>query len=78
MFCPMEKTARMLQLILLFHKRMTQAVDAEIELSNILSLSVRDDLSRMKIVKPEEFKEVSKSIEEKLNREFDALMRGEA
>ncbi len=78
MFCPMEKTARMLQLILLFHKRMTQAVDAEIELSKILSLSVRDDLSRMKIVKPEEFKEVSKSIEEKLNREFDALMRGEA
>ena len=76
MFCPMDKTARMLQLILLFHKRMAQAVDAEIELSEILGLSVREDLARMKIVKPEEFLDASRIIEDKLNREFDALMRG--
>jgi len=76
-FCPMDKTARMLHLILLFHKRMAQAVDAEIELSKILSLSVREDLARMKIVKPEEFKDIGKKIEEKLNKEFDSLMKGE-
>ncbi|MBM3292422.1 V-type ATP synthase subunit A, partial [Candidatus Bathyarchaeota archaeon] len=75
MFSPMDKTSRMLQLILLFHKRMTQAIEVEIELSKILNLSVREDLARMKIVKPEDFKEVSKRIEEKLNNEFDTLLK---
>lgn len=75
MFCPMDKTARMLQLILLFHRRMTQAVEADIELSDILSLGVREDLARMKIVRPEEFEEASKAIEEKLHKEFDMLMK---
>jgi len=75
MFCPMEKTARMLDLILKFHNRMVQAVEADIELSKILLLSVREDLARMKIVKPEEFSRVSLSIEEKINREFDELLK---
>lgn len=76
MFCPMDKTARMLQLILLFHKRMVEAVDADIELSRVLGLSVREDLARMKIVKPEDFMGAGKVIEDKLNKEFDALMKG--
>ena len=75
MFCPMEKTARMLDLILKFHNRMVQAVEADIELSKILLLSVREDLARMKIVKPDEFSRVSLSIEEKINREFDELLK---
>jgi V/A-type H+-transporting ATPase subunit A len=75
MFCPMEKTAKMLDLILNFHNRMIKAVEADIELSKILSLRVREDLVRMKIIKPEDFRQASLSIEEKINREFDELLK---
>ena len=42
-------------------------------MDQVLALSVKDDLTRMKIVKPERFDEVSSEISQKMDTQFDQL-----
>ncbi len=75
MYCPISKTYKMLHLILKFYEKARQAAASGIPLARVLSLSVKEDLARMKIVKPEEFDSASSAINEKINQEFDQLTK---
>jgi V/A-type H+-transporting ATPase subunit A len=75
MYCPISKTYQMLLLILKFYEKARQAVNLGLPLLNVLSLSVREDLARMKIIRTEEFEKMSAKIKEKMDREFDQLLK---
>jgi len=75
MNCPIKKTYLMLHLILKFYERAKLAVDLGVPLAKVLSLGVREDLARMKIVRPREFDGVSSEISQKINEQFDQLVR---
>jgi len=75
MHCPINKTYQMLRLILKFYEKARQAVSSGVPLVQVLSLGVREDLARMKIVRPEEFDEVSEEINEKINEQFGRLTK---
>lgn len=70
MYCPIKKTYQMLRLILEFYEKAKQAVGADVPLTEVLSLGVREDLARMKIVRSEEFDKASLGITKKMNEQF--------
>ncbi len=74
MYCPIKKTYQMLHLILRFYEKAKQAVEVGVPLVKVLSLSVREDLARMKIIRPEEFDEASLEIDKKINAQFAQLV----
>jgi V/A-type H+-transporting ATPase subunit A len=74
MYCPIKKTYQMLRLILKFYEKAKQAVDLGVPLVKVLSLSVREDLARMKIIRSEEFDEASLEIDKKINEQFAQLV----
>ena len=73
MHCPIEKTYNMLRLILKFYARAKQAVDTGVPLAQVLSLGLREDLARMKIVPAEEFEDVGLEIDKEIGEKFDQL-----
>lgn len=75
MYCPLKKTYHMLRLILKFYEKAKMAVDLGISLGDVLSLGVREDLIRMKIVRAEEFGDVSAKIESKMTEQFDQIVQ---
>ena len=75
LYCPMKKTYQMLGLILKFHEKTQQAVSSGVPLSRILSLGVKEDLARMKIIRADEFEKLSIKINEKIDKEFDQLAK---
>ena len=75
LYCPMEKTYKMLDLILKFYEKAQNAVNLGVSLSSVLSLEVKEDLARMKIIKTEEFEKASKNIQQKMNQQFDQLIK---
>lgn len=75
MYCPMEKTYEMLRLLMKFYEKAKMAVDLGVSLADVLAVGVREDLIRMKIVRPEEFGDVSKKIESRMDEQFDQLIQ---
>jgi len=75
LYCPMKKTYRMLGLILKFYEKAQQAVNSGVPLLHILSLGVKEELARMKIIRAEEFEKISIKINEKMDKEFDQLVK---
>jgi V/A-type H+-transporting ATPase subunit A len=75
LYCPMKKTYRMLGLILKFYEKAQQAVNSGVPLSRILSLGVKEELARMKIIRAEEFEKISITINEKMDKDFDQLAK---
>ncbi len=65
----------MLRLILKFYEKSRQAVNSGVPLSDILSLGVREDLARIKIIRADEFDEMSVKINEKIDKEFGQLVK---
>jgi V/A-type H+-transporting ATPase subunit A len=70
LYCPIRKTYLMLSLIIKFYEKARKAVNSGVPLANILSLRVREDLARMKIIRNDEFEEVSVQINGKIDNEF--------
>lgn len=68
-------TYQMLRLILKFYEKSRQAVNSGVPLSDILSLDVREDLARIKIIRADEFDEMSVKINEKIDKEFGQLVK---
>jgi len=75
LYCPMKKTHQMLGLILKFYEKAQQAVNSGVPLSSVLSLSVKEELARMKIIKAEDFETVSIKLNEKMDKEFNQLVK---
>ncbi len=68
-------TYQMLRLILKFYEKSRQAVNSGVPLSDILSLGVREDLARIKMIRADEFDEMSVKINEKIDKEFGQLVK---
>ena len=73
LYCPMKKTYKMLELILNFYEKAQNAVNSGVTLSQILSLDVKQDLARMKIIRTEEFEKASTTISQKMDQQFEQL-----
>ena len=75
MYCPLKKTYDMLRLILRFYEKAKMAVDLGVSLTDVLSLGVREDLIRMKIVRPEEFSDAAVKIESSMDEQFTQIIQ---
>jgi len=50
-------------------------VNSGVPLSRVLSLGVKEELARMKIIRAEAFEKLSVKINEKMDQEFDQLAK---
>jgi len=73
--CPLDKQRGMLSLLLEFHQRGRAALAAHVALKGILSLPVREDISRMKDIPYGEFPSVRDSLAKRLETGFDSLVK---
>lgn len=76
-YCSIQKTYRMLHLILKFYDRMKTSVEQGVPLEKILALPVKEEIARMKIAPSKDFDKFSADLEKRLNIEFNKLV-GEA
>jgi V/A-type H+-transporting ATPase subunit A len=77
MYCPISKTYRMLHLILKFYEKAQEAVNMGVRLANVLSLDVKQELARMKIIKIEDFEDLSDKLDIKIDQEFENIPKSE-
>ncbi len=75
-YCPAEKQYLMLKLILKFHNLITHAVESGVSMDSIRKLSVKEDLAYMGRISNEACRDEFAKIEEKMEREIDALIKG--
>jgi len=75
-YCPAEKQYLMLKLILKFHNLITHAVESGVSMDSIRKLSVKEDLAYMGRIPNEAYRDEFAKIEEKMEREIDALIKG--
>ncbi len=74
-YVPLEKQNRMMDVILLFDKRIRQCVDKGIVLSKVSESGIADDIIRIKYtIGNENIDAPFKELEEKINRTFDKII----
>ncbi len=71
-YCSLKKQNLMLKTILLFHQEAMNAISSGIPLKSILSLKVRDQISRMKEIREENLDQINQIIDE-IKKEFNSL-----
>jgi V/A-type H+/Na+-transporting ATPase subunit A len=74
MYCPIGKTYKMLRILLKFYEKTKIAIDSGVSLSTVLSLPVREELSRLKIVPTNEFDQVYSKIHKEIDEQFEKLV----
>jgi V/A-type H+-transporting ATPase subunit A len=74
-FSPPGKTYRMLRVIINFTRRMAAAVGLGVSVRRILEFSVLDNIARMKIAPWDSYDSTIDSIEAKMEREFDNILK---
>jgi len=72
-YCPISKTFKMLRTFLKFYDKTKVAIDSGVSLLNILSLSVREKLSRLKTTSFEEFDQVNLDINKEMDEQFEKI-----
>ncbi|MFW9832052.1 MAG: V-type ATP synthase subunit A [Candidatus Thorarchaeota archaeon] len=72
-YCPIEKTYKMLGTLLRFYEKMRSAIESGIPLLKILSLPVREDLGRLKIIPVDKFDASNKQINQEIDEQFNHL-----
>src|SRR3972149_11019476 len=72
-YCPIEKTYKMLGTLLRFYEKMKSAIELGVPLTKILSLPVREDLGRLKIISTEEFDAANMRINKEIDEQFEQL-----
>ena len=75
MYCPIEKTHKMLRVILKFSERAKLAIDKGVPLVEVLAIAVKEELQRMKLVPSKDFNDVSLKLEKKIDEQFDNLIQ---
>ncbi|UCF45478.1 MAG: V-type ATP synthase subunit A [Candidatus Bathyarchaeota archaeon] len=73
-YCPIDKTYRMLRTLLKFYKKTKTAIDSGVSLTKILSLSVREELSRLKTIPSKEFNEANLELNREMDEQFEKLI----
>ncbi|RDE16491.1 MAG: V-type ATP synthase subunit A [Candidatus Thorarchaeota archaeon] len=74
-YCPIGKTYRMLRIIVIFSRKMAEAVKMGVHVRRILEFSVLDNIARMKIAPWDTYNKTMDTIESKMEREFEALFK---
>jgi len=74
-YSPMGKTYRMLNIIINFSKKMTEAVQMGVHVRRILEMSVLDNIARMKIAPWDSYDETMNQIERKMDAEFQSVLQ---
>ena len=74
-YSPIEKTYRMLRVIIGFTTKMADAVKMGVQVKRILDLSVLDNIARMKIMPWDSYNEQIDAVERKMEKEFQALLK---
>ena len=74
MYCPIDKTYKMLRTLLKFYEKTKTAIDLGVPLTSVLSLSVREDLSRLKIISTKEFDEANTRVNMEMDEQFEKLV----
>lgn len=72
-YCPIEKTYKMLRTLLSFYDKTKTAIEIGVPLASILSMSVREKLSRLKTTSIEQFDRVNLEINREMNEQFEKL-----
>lgn len=79
-YCPLDKTYQMLNLIFKLRDKMRSAIDKGVPLAELLSLPIVEVISRMKIIDYEEFRKsipaISRSIDEQIDKLVEKFTRG--
>lgn len=75
LYCPMKKTYKMLELLLMYYEKAQNVVNSGVPLSQVLSLKVKEDLARMKIIETDRFEKMAQEIKQKMNQQFDQLLK---
>jgi V/A-type H+-transporting ATPase subunit A len=76
-YCPLEKSYRMLKIIIDFYERMRNAVDEGVGIRDVLDLPVLERIVRMKIIPHDNLKEMNTKyddIERRTREEFSQLL----
>ncbi len=71
-YCSLKKQNLMLKTILLFHQHAMDAIASGVQLKSVLSLKVRDQISRMKEIREENLDQINNIIEE-MKKEFVSI-----
>jgi len=74
-YSPIGKTYRMLRIIVIFSRKMAEAVKMGAHVRRILEFSVLDNIARMKIAPWDTYSKTMDAIESKMEREFDVLFK---
>lgn len=74
--CPLEKQFGMLELLLSFYRQASEALEDDVPLDDILSVPVRERLSRLHQVPPDEFAGRREELAGELRESFDRLTAG--
>ena len=72
-YCPIEKTYKMLGTLLRFYDKTKSAIESGTPLTKILSLPVRQDLGRLKLISIDEFDVANTRINKEIDEQFDQL-----
>lgn len=73
-YCPIDKTYKMLRTLLKFYEKTKTAIDVGVPLTKILSLSVREELSRLKTTSLKEFDEANLEVNREMDEQFEKLV----
>ncbi len=72
-YCPLEKQYELLELILSFYRKGTEAISKGADIEKISTLPVREKIGRAKMISAAEYKEEYRKIEKELSDELSAL-----
>lgn len=72
-YCSPEKSYEMLKIILKFYNQMKNAVEKGVPITSIQKMSVLSDISRFKIVPPDEVDKRVNEVFKKIDAEFASL-----
>jgi V/A-type H+-transporting ATPase subunit A len=74
-YCPIQKTYKMLRTLLDFNDKIITSIEAGVPLQKILDLPVKVDISRLKIIPENEFDDYNAKISEDMGEQFEILIQ---
>ena len=74
-YCPIQKTYKMLRTLLKFNEKIKTAIELGVSLQKILALPVKVGISRLKIIPTKEFDAVNAKLSSDMDEQFEMLIQ---
>jgi V/A-type H+-transporting ATPase subunit A len=74
-YCPIQKTYKMLRTLLKFNEKISNAIELGVPLQKILALPVKVGISRLKTIPMNEFDEVNTKLSADMDEQFEILIQ---